>query len=266
MTPRSKTEWILGLVVPLGMIVVILFADTYEGPKTAYVGVLSVVPMFAAVFGTALSTAVVGLITLASAYVFGLFASDGNVPAQTVRLVIIGLFIVIAVIAAYFRVRLQQQANAADEDFLTRLLNRRGVVKEIDKRQGPNMCVALIDVDELKTVNDTYGHQVGDELIKGVAGRIKGDLASTDIVGRWGGDEFVVVLELGIDEATAVLERVQRRVTGLPIRTSAGEIVGQVSIGVTERASTESLDAALARADAALYAAKDDTSAGVHRA
>ena len=264
--PRTSREWILGLVLPILMIVVILLADRFEGPKTAYVGVLSVVPMFAAVFGTAASTALVGVITLASAYVFGLIASDGNVPAQTVRLIIIGMFVVIAVVAAFFRVRLQRQAEAADVDFLTGLLNRRGVFGKIEARSIHPMTVALIDVDGLKTVNDTHGHHVGDEFIQGVAGRIVGNVASTDIVGRWGGDEFVVVLELGTDDATAVLERVQQRVTASPIRTSVGDIVGHVSIGLTERASTESIDAALARADKALYAAKADMSAEVHRA
>ena len=89
MQSRRGTQWLLGVVLPLALVVIILTADYLEGPKTAYVGVLAAVPMLSAVFARPLVTLAVGVITWLAALGFGLAASDGNVPAQRVRLVII---------------------------------------------------------------------------------------------------------------------------------------------------------------------------------
>ena len=80
-----RYSWTLGVIAPLIFIALILEADVLEGPKTAYVGVLSVVPMFSAIFGSPIMTSFVSAVTLASAYLFGLSATDGNVAAQNVR-------------------------------------------------------------------------------------------------------------------------------------------------------------------------------------
>jgi hypothetical protein len=109
----------LSVIVPVLLIAVILGADLREGPKTAYVGVLTAVPFFAAIFGSPLMTAITAVITWISALGFGLIASDGNAPAQTVRLIIIAVAGVIAVGASYVRqrrdVQFQQAQRAAAE-------------------------------------------------------------------------------------------------------------------------------------------------------
>ena len=268
---QRHSQWVLSIVLPIVLIAVILAADVIEGPKTAYVGVLSAIPLLSAVFGTPRATAFISVVTWSSAYTFGRLASDGNARSQTVRLVIIAIFSVIAVLAAVVRTRreaqlalaMTQAAQAevmhqqATSDPLTGLLNRRGVVEKLEYHDVPKSTVAVIDVDRFKMINDRYGHIVGDEVIQAISARISGGISRNDVVGRWGGDEFVVVLELSIDKGTAVIERVFNQVSAEPLSTTVGEIPVGISVGISEWIDGEPLDKVLARADAALYSAKD---------
>ena len=260
---------LLAVVLPLGLIVVILTADAIESPKTAYVGVLSAIPMLAAVFGTARSTAFVAAVTWLAAFGFGTLASDGNVTAQKVRLVIIALFGLFAVVAAAVRTTRDQHAldalsraaqadmlaELAETDELTGLLNRRGVLDRLATAGRP-CSIALVDLDGLKTVNDVHGHLTGDEVIRGVAHRLSGSVQRRDTVGRWGGDEFLVALPLGSHQAHAVMERVLRRVTADDLATRSGNLPVGLSIGLATREEGEDDDAVIARADRAMYEAK----------
>lgn len=269
---QQSSQWVLGVVVPLVMIAIILTADVIEGPKTAYVGVLSAIPLFGAIFGTPRSTAFVAVAAWSSAFVFGQVASDGNARSQTVRLVIIAIFGVIAVGASVLRVRRDRQlaealtraAQAdvielkANSDQLTGILNRRGVLAAVAETRVSEMTVAIFDVDKLKTINDQFGHLVGDQFICGVSARIVGGVSKDDIVGRWGGDEFVVILDLPIEQGTHVIERVFGQITDEPLATDSAVIPVGVSIGVASWSADESIDAVLAKADKALYTAKRD--------
>ena len=268
---QRHSQWVLSIVLPIVLIAVILAADVIEGPKTAYVGVLSAIPLLSAVFGTPRFTAFISVVTWSSAYTFGRLASDGNARSQTVRLVVIAIFSVIAVLAAVVRTRREAQLTLAmtqaaqaevmhqqaTSDPLTGLLNRRGVVEKLEYHDVPKSTVAVIDVDRFKMINDRYGHIVGDEVIQAISARISGGISRNDVVGRWGGDEFVVVLELSIDKGTAVIERVFNQVSAEPLSTTVGEIPVGISVGISEWIDGEPLDKVLARADAALYSAKD---------
>lgn len=268
---RKGSGWISGFILPVVLIAVILEADNLEGPKTAYVGVLSVVPMFSAVFGTPLMTALVSVITLASAYIFGVFASDGNVTAQTVRLIIIAIVSVIAVIASITRRRMQEALTAAQvaaaraeimreqahTDVMTGLLNRRGFVDVVQYLSPDPRSVAVIDCDKLKEVNDVHGHVVGDEYITAIAKRLQNGVSSRDAVARWGGDEFLVFVSAPPSEAQTVIERLMARISDSAISTSAGPINATVTAGLADWPANSSLDDALRRADAALYDAKE---------
>ena len=263
-------SWTLSLIVPMIFILLILGADYREGPKTAYVGVLTAVPFFAAVFGTPVMTAITAVITWLSAFSFGLLASDGNVPAQTVRLGIIAVAGVIAVVASYVRQRreLQFQAaqRAADEaeflrlqashDDLTGLLNRRGVYERLESEAIQDGTVVVIDCDDFKDVNDTYGHLVGDEFLKGLAGRLSGAVSRDDVIARWGGDEFLIVVKGPFVEGSEVAARVVREVTSRPMATTAGMIPVSLSAGAAPLQSSATLDQALGMADRAMYSAK----------
>lgn len=283
---QSETSrGILPVGLPVLLVVLILVADALEGPKTAYVGVLAVVPMFSAIFGTARQVALVALVAWLAGLGFGLVASDGNVPAQQVRLVIIALSGAAAVLAARHRVseeerlrkaerdaaRAAQMRLQADTDMLTGALNRRGVlrrlgVEEDDDPDAPVSArprrtvpwtVALVDLDAFKLVNDRHGHATGDELLRTVSRRLDRAVAESDTVGRWGGDEFILVLTVAPERAEPVLRRVQDTITRLPIETSSGRVPAELSIGAAAWAVEEPFDDVLSRADHALYEGKE---------
>lgn len=275
-TTRGSTgtaSLLLAVIAPMVLVIVILTADLWEGPKTAYVGVLSVVPMLAAVFGTPLQTAMVGVLTWLSALGFGLIASDGNAPAQTVRLVIIAIISLLAVIASRLRLRrddayfaaLQDAALAAElkqlalTDELTSLLNRRGALQRIESGPPSSPCtIAIVDSDNLKQVNDEYGHNTGDEYLRAVAGRFARAVSGGDIIARWGGDEFLFVVNQPMSQAVQILERARGAIVEHVIQTERASIPASVSIGAAEWREGQPLDEVLHQADAALYRAKSE--------
>jgi diguanylate cyclase (GGDEF)-like protein len=269
-TSRAATVG-LGLVLPVLLIVLILGADYLESPKTAYVGVLAVVPMLSAVFATPRITALVAVITWLSAFTFGQLASDGNVGAQQVRLVIIALSGLAAVGAATLRGRREralvaalQEAAAAEQlraraetDQLTGLANRHGLTTRV-AAADPSITrtVALIDCDGLKIINDSLGHLAGDEYLTAIAGRVVGSLSKDDLVARWGGDEFLVVQRLDVQRAMVALQRMHGTVSGTPLGIAGTMTPASVSIGVAEWRPGMTFDEALQAADTAMYEAK----------
>jgi diguanylate cyclase (GGDEF)-like protein len=155
-------------------------------------------------------------------------------------------------ICGFVAVLVAQLREQAVTDGLTGVLNRQGLLAlsslvraDLQRGHGP-VSLALIDIDDFKEYNDRYGHMMGDGLLTGVAQAIARGLRAGDVIARFGGDEFVVILRgVGVDDARAALDRV------------AGEFTAaQWSAGVTEWEAGETLDTALAEADRLLYAAK----------
>jgi len=116
----------------------------------------------------------------------------------------------------------------------------------------------MMDIDHFKRVNDTYGHDVGDQVLSALAGIAVGALREADILGRLGGEEFGVLLpETARQSAMDVAERLRRAVEGSVIHTNAGDLRITVSIGVAIMGGTTgAVDALLKDADVALYEAK----------
>lgn len=161
--------------------------------------------------------------------------------------------------------RVDRMAEHALTDPLTGLPNRRRHDELLadhlaDARPGRPLCVATIDVDHFKAVNDTHGHGVGDEVLVTIARRLRGALRDHDVVARVGGDEFAAILvDTPLDVAVEALERARHAVCDEPARTTKGPVPISVTIGVAETTGVTGDDhAALAeRADLALYVAKE---------
>ncbi len=157
----------------------------------------------------------------------------------------------------------EQLRFLATHDSLTELLNRRELVTRISgvlaqtPRTGIHVGVLFIDLDGLKSVNDTYGHAVGDEVIVTVARRVRDRVRVNDVLARFGGDEFVLVLPAihGVDDVARICEELHRAVTQ-PMAVGERTIVMTMSVGVAVVSPGEDPDSALRRADAALYRAK----------
>jgi diguanylate cyclase (GGDEF)-like protein len=155
-----------------------------------------------------------------------------------------------------------QRLAATDE--LTGIHNRRRLFDLAEHefrtavRYRRPLSAAMIDLDNFKSVNDSFGHAVGDEVLVEVVRRCAGVIRDSDIFGRYGGEEFAIVLpETGHRAATALAERLRQRVAAEPVLTSAGSIPVTVSIGVAELAPEISeFHTLLDHADAALFLAK----------
>lgn len=158
----------------------------------------------------------------------------------------------------------RQWERAASTDYLTGLANRRtltaaGVARFAARNPGPGGALAMIDVDDFKAINDAHGHEVGDAVLKHVATRLSAVTRDDEMLGRFGGEEFVVLLG-GIaqqQQATASAERMRLEVQKHPFVDGTRRVDVTVSIGVAVACSEdEDFESLLRRADRALYAAK----------
>ncbi len=175
-----------------------------------------------------------------------------------------------ALLAAIVDVTVQRQTHEvlveqATHDQLTGLYNRRHVEdvlrKELDRaqRHARPLAVAMLDADHFKNINDTYGHQTGDEVLRAISDRCRRTLRSNDVLGRYGGEEFLIVFpETNLEEAGAVAERLRVAVAESPIQVGDNALAVTVSIGVASFAAGQDLEKLFERADSALYAAKQD--------
>lgn len=158
----------------------------------------------------------------------------------------------------------QVAERKAGIDPLTRLNNRRGFLPAAEamwslaRRNNREICVALIDVDHFKEVNDRYGHSLGDTVLTRIAEVLDQSRRNGDILARWGGEEFILLLpETSLEEAGQVAERFRADVERLVAGDRSRKIQRTVSIGVAPRdRETDTLEAVIVAADRALYRAK----------
>ena len=166
------------------------------------------------------------------------------------------------------RVGLFEQARMLEEwaitDSLTGMNNRRRILTlcelefQRSRRFNHPMSILMMDLDDFKAVNDTHGHNIGDQVLTTVAMRCREQLRNIDLIGRYGGDEFLVLLvETNLEAARIVAERIRSHVAEAPVDTDIGQLNITVSVGITTlEKDTSNLDALLNRADKAMYAAK----------
>ena len=162
-----------------------------------------------------------------------------------------------------YETKLKAAEDLALRDLLTGLPNRRNVEERLQWRithQEP-FCVAMLDLNHLKQVNDQHGHPAGDSLLQQFARELSSHLRASDLVGRWGGDEFIVVLDSDLASANAQIERTLQWAFGdYALQSGAGSAPVKVrvdaAVGVVEWHPNETTAEVIARADAAMYQAK----------
>jgi len=157
-------------------------------------------------------------------------------------------------------------SEISHKDALTGLYNRFYVLEKIDSemnralRHGYPISVLMLDLDHFKRINDSYGHPVGDEVLKIVGQVLRDSCRVYDVAGRYGGEEFCIVLpETQVGNTTQVAERIRNRLATTPLSVGSTSIVVTASIGVATMDSTEGVLSAstlVERADRALYSAK----------
>jgi diguanylate cyclase len=154
-------------------------------------------------------------------------------------------------------------SSRLNEDYLTQLLNRRGLARAFqaeanraDRGTEP-MCVALLDIDHFKHLNDRLGHAAGDEALVHLSRVVRESIRPSDSIARWGGEEFVILLpETALEGAVATMQRVQRALTRRYYLHNHERVLITFSAGVAQRHAGESQEDTIARADRALYKAK----------
>ncbi|MBI3376531.1 MAG: GGDEF domain-containing protein [Betaproteobacteria bacterium] len=158
---------------------------------------------------------------------------------------------------------LESVSGQVREDQLTKTLNRRGLEEAWTaesaraERQETPLCLAVLDIDNFKLLNDRLGHQAGDRALVHLTGVVRQALRPSDIIARYGGEEFVVLLpHTPADEAVNVMSRLQRELTRHFFMHNNERVLITFSAGVAERRGNEARDELIKRADAALYEAK----------
>lgn len=174
---------------------------------------------------------------------------------------------------ANYQTKLELAEEIASRDALTGLSSRLHAEGQIEKRmaEGNPFCVAILDIDGFKRVNDEHGHPAGDELLKQFGAELRSACRSTDVIGRWGGDEFMVLFDCGLAEAEAQAARLRKWICGSYTVKAGGvelKLSVNASVGLAEHAKGEGMMELVARADGAMYeekAASRTTAVGVTR-
>ncbi|MDP3516112.1 MAG: GGDEF domain-containing protein [Pseudohongiella sp.] len=178
------------------------------------------------------------------------------------------------------RLNLARQQESATKDTLTELPNREAYNQRVRQllekwQQGASherrdedrsLCLAVADVDFFKNINDSYGHLAGDKVLKIIARELASRLRDKDFIGRYGGEEFVVIMpDTRPADAEHVLNKLRLAIAAIPFHFKERQIQITVSFGVVEAVREDSTDSLFERADKALYKAKENGRNRVHR-
>jgi diguanylate cyclase (GGDEF)-like protein len=163
-----------------------------------------------------------------------------------------------------YQTRLEEAERIASSDALTGLRNRLWAEGYIERKinSAGSFCIVIVDIDEFKQVNDEHGHPAGDELLQQFSTELQSACRPKGMVARWGGDEFIVLLDCGFDEAQAQIQRWKDWVCGnytIHGRSGPEKLKVGASFGLAERKAGETAKNLLARADSEMYAQKAAT-------
>jgi diguanylate cyclase (GGDEF)-like protein len=269
---RRETRWKIGIET-LGMIAFVTWVLWYSERLASPLVNAYLLPVItsALTLGRPATLANVGLI--AACYIllgstsFAELASlrfGAGFAAQLAPVLLVAY--ITTMFSADIRYGLQHARLLAETDELTGLYNPRGFAIAANRlfgqalRYGRPASVLMVDSDNLKTVNDTHGHDAGNRLLRQVANAMQAELRATDVPARYGGDEFIVLLpETPPKGALDVAERIRAAIGARPLAIDGQSIVTSVSIGIACYPDDgRTLDALAARADRALYQAKQE--------
>jgi diguanylate cyclase (GGDEF)-like protein len=212
----------------------------------------------------------VALIAACQVFLGGSFSMDqllslaflGGFAAQIAPVILVAY--IVSMFSADIRYGLSRAKLLSETDELTGLLNMRGFSIAANRLFGQAVrynraaTVLMIDSDNLKAVNDTHGHEAGNRLLKQLTRLVQAELRYTDVLARYGGDEFVVLLpETPPAGAFEVASRIREAIASMPLEVDSKRVTCTVSIGLASHpADGNSMDAVVARADRAMYEAK----------
>ncbi|VAX01514.1 diguanylate cyclase/phosphodiesterase (GGDEF & EAL domains) with PAS/PAC sensor(s) [hydrothermal vent metagenome] len=150
-----------------------------------------------------------------------------------------------------------------EHDTLTNVHSRKKILEYIEhniarfETDGTPLALAMVDLDKFKSINDKYGHLVGDEVLKHTASRINGALRNIDVVGRYGGEEFIILLpNTNLDTAIIICERIRAAIAEAPVKYGDSLIYTTISLGVTIVTNGDTINSIIERADALMYQSK----------
>jgi diguanylate cyclase (GGDEF)-like protein len=270
------------VIVPMLPSLYIMYFITDSHARTVFLFMAVVQPLFGAfaldfrrllllaVFAVLSYAALVAVLAVRHQEVLGDLRIEALVVAGFAMA--LGLSAYVGSVIGGLRRRLRQRNLGLEElaarNPLTRLPNRRSIMARLaseggrSERLGPAqspLCVCMLDVDHFKRINDTYGHQVGDAVLRRIGECLRETLRPGDFAGRFGGEEFLLILPLtSLEGACRAAERVREAVAGSPMPKLPDTKRVTVSIGVAAHESGSDPEATLLRADKALYRAKRD--------
>jgi diguanylate cyclase (GGDEF)-like protein len=276
------------LTVPLSMVsIAVQIGAIYLVPQIGFyfISIIFVVLGFAALRMTARQTGIVwATATVGLAWLFMMTDKDISIPMATPaeRALALACFVTAlgrcasaGLYGSSMRELLYRRSNdlaaanarieeLAQLDELTGALNRRYIMRFVNdeiakvQRSAGTSCVAIIDLDHFKKINDRFGHPVGDEVLRGFAHAIFADIRMIDRFGRQGGEEFLLLLpDTDMDHAVQILDRLRDRIAQLDWATVSPDLSLTISAGVSTIRPNDTAEDVLARADRALYSAKD---------
>lgn len=254
----------LTVIVVYALFTVAAFTQMDTVTSLVWVPAYPIIFFFLTHFRTGLFWSVLTLLTLTAAYLLHPYLnSTPRIPLEAF-LQTCSAYIFAGTLAFFYeKVRSRQEEMLqyqADFDYLTGIYNRRGLTHHLDaeisrvQRYGTRLSLLLLDLDNFKAVNDSYGHKAGDSVLQEICQVTQGSIRKSDILARWGGEEFAVLMpEASLEEARLLAEKLRAMIADHKFQ-KVGRIT--VSIGVAQYHLPEASDDLLQRADTALYRAK----------
>ncbi len=188
------------------------------------------------------------------------FHLNPNSPLREDEQTILENFALTAASALHNAALLRVTSQHAILDSLTHVYNRRGFFEkaaDISFREQQKYAIIMLDMDNLKTINDTYGHQAGDMALQQLTEILRRQIRSQDVLSRYGGDEFILLLpRTSLENARIIAKRLHTAIRAARIQYEGDVLHLSVSMGLAVSSSQETLEASIKRADAALYRAK----------